>query len=302
MKPTRLPSFVLLAALACVTLVAVRAAEAPAPGSLRVMTFNVRNSASDDGDDSWPKRADLLFHTVQSFHPDLVGFQEVMADQRDALIARLPEYEFSGVARGDGKRKGEWSLVGFRKDLFTLVDQGDFWLSEQPAVPGSKSWDAAFPRICSWVRLRETATGRELVYANTHFDHRGEVARRESAKLLSRELSRIATGVPAILTGDFNATEDDPAYAILAGSPAPGAIKWLDAYRTVHPTRSPDERTFHAFKGGTTGSRIDYIFHTAHFTAVAAAIDRSASADGRFPSDHYPITAVVKPKPPVLAP
>lgn len=302
MNPTRLPSYLLLAALACVTLVAVRAVEAPVPGSLRVMTFNVRNSASDDGNDSWPRRTDLLFTTIQNFRPDLIGFQEVMADQHDALVARMPEYGFSGVARGDGKRKGEWSLVGFRKDVFTLVDQGDFWLSKQPAVPGSKSWDAAFTRVCSWARLRETATGRELVFANTHFDHRGVVARRESAKLLSRELSRIAAGLPAILTGDFNTTEDDPAYAILAGPPAPGATKWLDAYRTVHPTRSPNECTFHAFKGGTTGARIDYIFHTAHFTAVAADIDHSASAAGRFPSDHYPITAVLKPKSPDLAP
>jgi endonuclease/exonuclease/phosphatase family metal-dependent hydrolase len=298
----RLPLLVLVT-FGCAALVVARAdgaANRPAAGSLRVMTFNVRLSAADDGEDSWPRRTDLLFTTIRNFRPDLVGFQEVMADQHDALVARMPEYAFSGVARDDGKRKGEWSLIGFRQEVFSLVDQGDFWLSEQPAVPGSKSWDAAFTRLCSWVRLRETATGRELVFANTHFDHEGVVARRESAKLLSRELSRIAAGVPAILTGDFNTTEDDPAYATLSGAPAPAAIHWLDAYRTVHPTRSPDERTFHAFKGGTTGSRIDYIFHTSHFMAVAAAIDRSASAQGRFPSDHYPITAVLKPRTPGL--
>ena len=264
-----------------------------ASGILGVMSFNVRLSAADDGENAWPKRRDLFFQTVHNFGPDLVGFQEVLADQYDAMIARMPEYAFSGVARDDGRRKGEWSLIGYRKTRFTLVDHGDFWLSEQPTVPGSKSWDAALTRICSWVRLRATATGREFVYANTHFDHKGVIARREAGKVLSRELSRIAAGVPAILTGDLNVTEDDPAYAVLVGPATPGAIRWIDAYREVHRVRQPDELSFHAFQGGATGSRIDFIFHTAHFAATEAAIDRTASADHHYPSDHYAVTAVL---------
>lgn len=259
------------------------------------MSFNIRFSAADDGENAWPKRVGLFFKTITDFGPDLIGFQEVLADQHDALIAHLPDYAFSGVARDDGKHEGEWALIGYRKDLFQAIDHGDFWLSEQPAVPGSKSWDAALTRICSWVRLRAVATGREFVFANTHFDHRGVIARREASKVLLRELSQIAAGAPAILTGDLNVTEDDPAYAILAHS---SLLTWIDAYREVHPARSPDELSFHAFKGGTTGSRIDFIFHTPHFTAVAAAIDRSTSADGHHPSDHYPVTAVVQMKPP----
>lgn len=263
------------------------------PESLRVMSFNVRLSAANDGENAWHKRADVFFNTVRAFRPDLIGFQEVMADQYDAMIARMPEYGFSGVARDDGRRRGEWALIGFRKDIFQSVNHGDFWLSEEPSVPGSKSWDAALTRICSWVQLRDTTTGREFVFANTHFDHKGVIARQEASKVLSRELSKIAAGVPAVLTGDLNVTEDDPAYAILVHSANPGAITWIDAYREVHPTRLPDELSFHAFKGETMGARIDFIFHTAHFTAVAAAIDHSSSADGHFPSDHFPVTAIL---------
>lgn len=264
-----------------------------APGTLRVMSFNIRFSAADDGENAWPRRADLFFRTITDFRPDLIGFQEVLADQHDALIAHLPDYAFSGVARDDGKRKGERSLIGFRHGAFEAIGHGDFWLSEQPAVPGSKSWDAALTRLCSWVRLRTIATGREFVFANTHFDHRGVIARQEASKVLLRELARIAAGAPAILTGDLNATEDDPPYAVLTHSPPP---TWIDAYREVYPVRRPDELSFHAFKGGTAGSRIDYIFHTPHFTTVAAAINRSASADGRYPSDHYPVTAILQVK------
>ena len=306
MQPATRPSLFFRAAVAIVMAVgggvgAWRAKAADGAGevmsgALRVMSFNVRTSKASDGENAWGKRTGIFFDTIRGFRPDLIGFQEVVANQYDEIMVRLPELAFSGVARDDGKRKGEWALIGFRKDRFSATGEGNFWLSETPAVPGSKSWDAALTRICSWVRLRETATGREFVFANTHFDHIGVRARREAGKVLSRELSKIAAGVPAILTGDLNVTEDDPAYAGLVRSDTPGAIEWIDAYREVQRERLPDELSFHAFKGGTTGSRIDFIFHTAHFTAIAAAIDRAKSADGHFPSDHYAVTAVLTSK------
>ncbi len=260
---------------------------------MRVMSFNVRNSNSRDGDNAWPKRTELFFATIAAYAPDLIGFQEVLADQHDAITARMPDYAFAGVARDDGKRKGEWSNIGYRKARFTLVAEGNFWLSETPEIAGSKSWDAALTRICSWVRLRETATGKEFVYANTHFDHIGKIARQEASKVISQRVSVIAAGAPALLTGDLNINEDNPAYTVFVKPTTPGAIRWLDSFRETHLARSPEEASFHGFKGGTKGSRIDFIFHTADFVATEAAIDRT-SKDGRYPSDHYPVTAVVK--------
>lgn len=282
-------AFTLLASFA-----ALAASAASAADALRVMTYNVRNSRAQDGENAWALRKAYFFAPVDAFKPDLVGFQEVLEDQYDFLVERMQGYGFCGVARDDGKRKGEWSCVAYRKDRFEEVRHGDFWLSETPKVIGSKSWDAALTRICSWVRLREKATGRELVFANTHFDHKGVVARQEASKVLSRELSEIAQGVPAILTGDLNINEDNPAYAVLVRPTTPGAVRWTDAYRTVHPTRQPDEASFNGFKPTTKGSRIDFIFHTADFKATEAEIVRWTK-DGRYPSDHYPVTAVLVP-------
>ena len=250
----------------------LRAAPAP-PASdstgLRVVSFNVRNSNAADGENAWPKRAEFFFDTVAGFDADLIGFQEVLAVQHDAIVARLTGHGFAGGARDDGKRKGEWCLIAYRKSRFTALAQGDFWLSETPEVPGSKSWDAALTRICSWVRLRDQATGRELVYANTHFDHKGVVARQEAARVISARLSALARGVPAILTGDLNITEDNPAYRVFVSPDTPGAIRWIDAYRAVHPVRRPDEASFNGFKPVVDGSRIDFVFHTADFAATA---------------------------------
>lgn len=271
----------------------ILAATLPAAEPLRVMSFNVRNSNARDGKDAWPKRAELFFATIAAFGPDLIGFQEVLADQHDAITARMSDYAFAGSARDDGKRQGEWSHIGYRKARFTAVTSGNFWLSETPEIAGSKSWDAALTRICTWVRLRDTVTGREFIYANTHFDHVGKIARQEASKVISQRLSALAAGVPALLTGDLNINEDNPAYGVFVNPTTPGAIRWIDAYREVHATRSPDEATFHAFQGGTKGSRIDFIFHTTAWIATEAAIDRT-SKDGQYPSDHYPVTATLK--------
>jgi endonuclease/exonuclease/phosphatase family metal-dependent hydrolase len=280
------------AALMLALLAALPAVAATPATPLRVMSFNIRYGTAPDGDNAWARRTDLVYDTIARFQPDLIGYQEVLDFQFDALAARFPELVSEGVGRDDGRRKGEFSSLAYRRDRFTRVAGGTFWLSTTPDVPGSKSWDAALPRICTWVRLRETASGRELVFANTHFDHRGQVARREAARVLSERLGPVASGIPAVLTGDFNITEDTPAFRVLVEPPEPSWVRWIDAYRTLHPERAPDEASFNGFKGTVRGSRIDFVLHTSHFRATAAAIDRH-QREGRFPSDHYPVTAVL---------
>lgn len=257
------------------------------PQPLRVMSFNIRLSAVNDGVNSWPNRKELYLQTVRDFAPDLLGTQEVIHDQFEALVAGLPEMHAIGVGRDDGVNKGERSALLVRKSRFDVLDSGTFWLSETPEVIGSKSWDAAITRICTWARLKDRMTGRELLCANAHFDHKGELARENSAKLLAKRLPELAAGAPMILMGDFNATEDSPAYRALVGS------QFSDSYRVVRPERSPEETTFHAFKGTTTGSRIDWILHTPELQAIDAQILRSPARDGVYPSDHYPVTATL---------
>lgn len=280
---------VLLVAVGCGF---ARAADNPAP--LRVMSFNVRLASVDDGADRWANRREMLFDVVAKFQPSLVGFQEVVAEQHDALVKRFPQYAFVGVAREDGKRKGEWALIGYQADRFTALSEGNFWLSETPEVPGSKSWNTAWTRICTWVRLRDRASGRVLLYANTHLDNESALARQEGCRLIATRLPKIAAGAPIVLTGDFNMNEDDPSFTPLVAPKEPGAVGLIDSYREVHPERSPEEASFHAFHGGTHGSRIDFIFHSPELIATAAEIDHTHNASGHYPSDHFPVTAVLK--------
>lgn len=260
---------------------------------LRVMSFNVRTSgATNDGINVWPNRKELCLSTIRAFAPDFLGTQEVMADQHAAL-ATLTDMQMVGVPREDGISKGEWSALLFRTSRFELLDSGTFWLSETPEVVGSKSWDTALTRICTWAKLRERSTGREILCANTHFDHRGVLARENSAKLLANRLPQLAKGLPIILIGDFNSTDTTPAYQTLTKAGTSPAI-FVDSYREMHPQPSPEEATFHAFTGKTAGSRIDFILHTLQLQAIDAQILRTPPINGVFPSDHYPITAVLR--------
>ncbi len=269
------------------------AAQPPAGGQpkssprLKVMTFNLRYSAAKDGANGWEHRKDFALARIKKWDPDLLGTQEGLPDQIDYLAQNLPDYKVIGVGREDGARKGEFSAL-FIGERFTVAESGTFWLSETPDKAGSKSWDSALPRIVTWAKLSSKGQEpSEFVYLNTHWDHRGQQARVESAKLIRRWVREHAGSLPVVMTGDLNSREDSPQFKHLLGD---GPDAWIDGYRQVHPTREKEEATFHAFKGTRVGSRIDFVLHSHHFRTVSATIDR-AERDGRYPSDHYPVWA-----------
>ena len=259
-------------------------------GGIRVMSFNIRYGWADDGENSWEFRHDLVSRTIKDFGPDLLGTQEALLFQVEFLRETLPGYGFVGVGRDDGAESGEMCAIFYREDLFEMVDSGHFWLSKQPEQVASRNWDASLTRMASWVKLRhrgpEAAT---FIFANTHFDHIGPISRLESARVIQSQLARIAGGLPVILTGDFNAPADPQAegpYQVLTGEHG-----WVDSYRALSPAGG-EEGTFNSFRGETTGPRIDWILTTSPLEILAADIVRTGQ-DGRFPSDHFPVTAIV---------
>ncbi len=264
---------------------------------IKVMSFNIRYGQAKDGTNNWPLRRELVVQTIKTFDPDLLGTQEVLDFQAAFLRDQLPGYAFHGVGREDGSNQGEFVPVMFKTNRFELVDSGFFWLSETPEVPGSKSWDTALTRMLSWVVLRDRrGDGQPFVFANVHFDHRGVQARIESAKLIRRKAAELAGQYPGILCGDFNTTEDGQPYQVLVKGKGFGGPEFVDSFRVIHPERSPNEASFHGWTGGRAGSRIDWIIHTPEFATLNAMIDYTNDG-GRYPSDHYPVEAVIRLKP-----
>ena len=292
------------AVVVAAVVVSVRVVATPGPAeqnstpkadhTLRVMTFNIRYGAANDGDNRWELRREQVVKAIRAFNPDLLGTQEVLDFQRRYLEQHLPEYDFHGVGRDDGKTKGEYAGIFYRRDRFERLDAGHFWLSEHPDEPGSVSWDSSLTRMVSWVILRDKHTQRRFVYFNTHWDHRGHRARLESARLMRRKLSQIAGDLPVIITGDFNTTELGEPYDILVNATEGDGPPLIDAYRQAHPQPRENEASSNGgFRGRKQGRRIDWILHSNDFHTLEAAIHQNR-IDGRYPSDHYPVTAVLQ--------
>lgn len=246
---------------------------------MKVMSFNVL--CGGKGANWWTKRKPLVRDIIKKYSPDTFGLQEAHYRWMNYLCRHLPEYDYVGVGRENGKRLGEFSPVFYKKDKYEVIDKGNFWLSETPEKPGL-GWDAACIRICSYAVLRDKKTGEKFAHFNTHLDHVGPIAQSEGAKIIA-ERADTYKGVPTIVTGDFNVTPDSGAYKTITAA-------GFEDSRFIAP--ETDERgTYHGF--GQCEDNIDFIFVKNGFKPVSFRTVTDL-IDGKFPSDHYPVIAELK--------
>jgi endonuclease/exonuclease/phosphatase family metal-dependent hydrolase len=257
---------------------------------LTVMSFNIRYGTANDGENHWMLRRDFLIDVMREADADLVGLQEALDAQVAALLQALPQYGVVGVGRDDGRTRGEYAAILYRRDRFHVSDAGTFWFSDTPEVIASRSWGNRITRICTWARLIDR-DGRAFWHYNVHLDHESQPSRERSTALLAdRIAARRGIDEPVIVTGDFNVGESNPAIARLTAPPPGAPAPFVDTFRVRHP-EEPRAGTFNAFKSGQTGGeKIDYVLVQPGTDVLDAAIIRTSRND-RYPSDHFPVTA-----------
>lgn len=255
--------------------------------SVRIMTTNIRYASPNDGVNIWDNRKDWLCDNIKFMDVDMLGGQEVIYAQLQDMIQRLPDYDYVGVGR-NGENEGEFCPIFYKKDKYKLLDSDTFWLSETPGEVNSKGWDAALPRIVTWVKLKDANTKQEFFFFNTHFDHKGKEARLKSAELLIEKTKSIAGKVPFFVTGDFNFNPSVKAYEVLTKKN--DANYFLeDSHNTAELVYGP-KYTFNGFdlEPDPNRERIDYIFSHGKIEILKHHI-----IDGQrgklFISDHFPI-------------
>jgi endonuclease/exonuclease/phosphatase family metal-dependent hydrolase len=270
---------------------------APAPGSadedaLRVMTFNIRYDNPADGEDAWPNRRAKAASMIRFHGADVVGLQEALRNQIVDLETALPQFGWFGTGRS-AERDGEHCAVFFRRERLEVLAESTIWLSETPEFAGSRGWDAALPRVVTWGKLRDRRTGAVFHLFNTHFDHRGEGARRESARLLLRKVAEIAGPEgPVVVSGDLNTTPESEPYRILTmGDGRRGTL--VDALHASSCPHHGPTSSWNAFKAIEPGRRIDFILVRPPVGVRQHGI-LSDTFDGRFPSDHLPVIAEIR--------
>lgn len=260
--------------------------QAQEASELCVATYNIRYDSPHDPV-LWADRKEAVTKLLQKADPDVFGIQEALAHQVDDLKSLLPAYANYGVGRDDGKLLGEQTTIFFKKEKFTLIEKGTFWLSKSPDVVGSKDWDAAITRICSWVHLEEKKSGKSFFAFNAHFDHVGKIARWESMKLIRKKITELPGGTPFILLGDFNFEPDHMPYAVV--------VDWeiQDAYLVAKKGRTSLPCTFTGFTVKRAKcQRIDYVFASKNLE-VQSCVILSENDGTYFPSDHLPVVVEV---------
>lgn len=251
-------------------------------GDLLIMSFNIRNS-SGDGAHNWGNRRDKVAAMVLKELPDAMGMQEMLPDQLEYLDSALAsDYDRIGIGRDDGKKEGESMCIYYRRSRLQLLNWETRWLSETPTEV-SLGWDGACRRTVTIARFRDRRDGKEFLYMNTHLDHVGPVARRESIKLLCDWADQLGKDIPVIIGGDMNSDLSDDIFRPLEQH------RLLSA-RDIAPV-TDNEITYNAYGKGKP-SVIDHFFvrgwqHVKLF--------RTLNGDYGVPyiSDHYPVVTLL---------
>ena len=294
----RCRSLLALASLLAVTLVLSQtkgadAGDSPSTATLKILSCNVRVPQPEDekAGDGWEARRQLCGDVIVAQQADIVCLQEARGYQVDELKRRLPGFDAVGMSL-PVREVVQNNAIMYSRKRFELVSSGGFWFSEQPHVAGSFGWDTKSPRHANWARLRDRDNGAEFIAWNTHFDHIGQRAREEQARMTVEAAAAFdPIGIPQVLTGDMNAKAANRSIEILKEG------GWHDTYAALHGPQDPGF-TFHGFQGEArkvkgVGSKIDWIFTRGDFKPLEADIIRDGR-DGRYPSDHYFLSATLE--------
>jgi endonuclease/exonuclease/phosphatase family metal-dependent hydrolase len=269
---------------------------------LRIMTFNIlQGNAHKDDENRWENRRELVVNILRENQPDILGLQEALRFQLDQIRQGLGQYREIGVGRDDGKTQGEYCAILYRLDRFDVDESGTFWLCDTPEAPGSITWGNACTRICTWARFIEKKSRLAFYAFNLHLDHVSQPSREKSVVLLAKRIAGRKQPDPFIVTGDFNTGEDNPVILYLKGKkaldkdnagPALNPVLMVDAFRVLHPD-DKEVGTYNDLQGKRSAPKIDYIFASPDLEVLQAEILRTQYG-GRWPSDHFPVTATLR--------
>lgn len=248
---------------------------------LKLMTYNIRLDVASDGENAWPNRKDFLSSQVLFLAPDILGVQEALPNQVNDLKKALTAYQFIGEGR-DGGQNGEHSGIFYNSKRVEVAEVHTFWLSTTPDTV-SKDWDAALPRISTYGLFTLKESKQKVWVFNTHFDHVGAIARKESIKLILEKIKEVNTkNFPVILMGDFNV---EPTSEVMTLA----KTIFNDSREEASIVFGP-EGTFTGFNyNNPVTRRIDYILVSKEHILVEKYATLSSAIDFKFPSDHFPI-------------
>jgi len=275
---------ILLALVAMLVPTTVVSAKKDDESKVKIMSFNVRYGDAEDGTNSWIYRYPLTAMMIDEQKPDVIGMQEALNYQVEYYQDYVKPYKYVGKGRDDGKKKGEYTAILYNSKTQSLSSWGTFWLSETPDTP-SLGWDAACNRTATWALMKDKASGKRYYFVNTHLDHVGEQARKNGIALVLERMAQInKEGLPVVLCGDFNVTQDDEALADLNKS--------MSSCRKT-AFKSDNGITYNAWGKAKEQCQIDHIYYKGFSRCHDFSVLTKKYENRAYISDHFPVITIM---------
>lgn len=218
---------------------------------------------------------------VKKNNLDILGTQEGLFEMLSRLKDDLPDYEVVGKPRSEHKKEAEYSAIFINQKRYEILRSGDFWLSKTPDVPASRSWDSRYPRLCTWVELKDKTDNSRIFAFNAHYDHLGFYSRIQSTKIILDRVKEIAGKEKVILMGDFNTEVDSSALDLYS--------QYFSEARSS--SRSQPKGHTRSFYFGI----IDHIYLSPSLKTCSYEIMEPKSPDNKQLSDHWPVVVGIDP-------
>ena len=247
-----------------------------------IISYNIRYDNDWDIENSWKIRRNMVGQILVQYSPSIIGIQEGLLNQVQYIDSSLIDYDYVGVGRDNGIKKGEFCAIYFDTTRYVLLKNSTFWLSETPDTI-SVGWDAALERICTYGLFKDRITKKEFWVFNTHFDHIGVVAREKSSELILNRIDKInRQSLPVILMGDFNSIPNSPPIKEIK-------TELSDALKISMEKLQGPRGTFNGFNENLPiEKRIDYIF-TNDLKVLSYTHINDRLNNNRHISDHLPV-------------
>lgn len=253
-----------------------------------LISCNIRFDNPHDGENAWAHRKEFLAKTLLKHSPSLIATQEGREPQLNEFLSLLSPFKMATHHRAWIAER-MYPTIYFDPDKLGLIESGDLWLSLTPEIPGSKSFDSAFPRLMTWGEFEVKGSKKKILVINTHLDHIKEETRLQQIEVLIKEVNKLyKPEFSLVIMGDFNTTpQSEVRKKIITAFP-----DLIDTWRIFNPI---EEASFHSFIGNYDHDmRIDWILADKVLNVQNSFMDRRMSEEERFPSDHFPVIAKFK--------
>lgn len=250
------------------------------PAAVTIMSYNIRNSNSKDGTNSWDYRFPATGLMIDDTKPDILCLQEAMPDQIGYLNQAFTIYDHIGVGEEDGKKNGESTAIYYKSKSFSLAKWGTFWLSETPDKP-SACWESGETNSVTWAIMKDKKSGRRFMVVNAQICAESSEAQQASVSLILARIAEInKESLPVILAGDFR---------MEAGASELSDIR--AAMKDARATAAASDSK-HSHNGwGKKNETVDHIWYNGFSSCVDFSTIDKPYYERNFISSHFPVQA-----------